>query len=350
MADNGRPQRGHAGNGSKETEIVRYGFLLLPEFPMYALIPAVEALRIANQNSGKTLYSWHFFSGDGKPVKAGNGMSMPVEAAVADVPWFPTVFVCAGNHPTHHFSKRVLNWLRRLARHRATLADRYRYFCLGRCRNHPRPQGNRPLRGNDDVPRPVSGHRDIGAALCSRPRSHHLCRRCRGARPDDASNRPTARTGTGADRRERICRTTHPPRQRTATFCWHNIFPATTTRRSHEYSMTWRKTSNRHWLRENSRAAPASRVALWAVFLRDRVGESPMRYYLKVRLQAARNSLFYSDIPIQDVAISCGFSSPEVLSRSFRVHFGMSPREFRQQVASEQLRRFRPELEQQIWS
>ena len=75
-----------------------------------------------------------------------------------------------------------------------------------------------------------------------------------------------------------------------------------------------------------------------------------MRYYLKVRLQAARNALFYSDIPIQDVASSCGFSSPEVLSRSFRAHFGLSPREFRQQVASEQLRRFRPELEQQIWS
>jgi AraC family carnitine catabolism transcriptional activator len=100
---------------------------------------------------------------------------------------------------------------------------------------------------------------------------------------------------------------------------------------------------------ELARRAGISVRALGRV-LRDRVGESPMRYYLKVRLQAARNALFYSDIPIQDVASSCGFSSPEVLSRSFRTHFGLSPREFRQQVASEQLRRFRPELEQQIWS
>jgi Transcriptional regulator containing an amidase domain and an AraC-type DNA-binding HTH domain len=73
--------------------------------------------------------------------------------------------------------------------------------------------------------------------------------------------------------------------------------------------------------------------------LRDRVGESPMRYYLKVRLQAARNSLFYSDIPIQGIAASCGFSCPEVFSRSFRSHFGVSPRDFRQQFAREQLRR-----------
>ena len=38
-----------------ETEVVRYGFLLLPEFPMYALIPAIEALRVANQNKGIVL-------------------------------------------------------------------------------------------------------------------------------------------------------------------------------------------------------------------------------------------------------------------------------------------------------
>ena len=82
--------------------------------------------------------------------------------------------------------------------------------------------------------------------------------------------------------------------------------------------------------------------------LRDRVGESPMRYYLKVRLQAARNSLFYSDIPIQGIAASCGFSCPEVFSRSFRSHFGVSPRDFRQQFAREQLRRFRPELEPEL--
>ena len=106
---------------ANESETVRYGFLLLPEFPIYALIPAIEALRIANQNRGRKLYSWHFFSPDGKPVRAGNGMSVPVEGAMGDVAWFPTVFICAGNHPMQYCSKRVLNWLRRLARHGAVL-------------------------------------------------------------------------------------------------------------------------------------------------------------------------------------------------------------------------------------
>jgi AraC family carnitine catabolism transcriptional activator len=80
--------------------------------------------------------------------------------------------------------------------------------------------------------------------------------------------------------------------------------------------------------------------------IKDRIGESPMRYYRKVRLQAARNALFYSDIPIAEVARSCGFASPEVFSRTFRSHFGMSPREFRRRFMSEQLRNYRPELDQ----
>ena len=36
---------------------------------------------------------------------------------------------------------------------------------------------------------------------------------------------------------------------------------------------------------------------------RRKLAQSPMRYYLKVRLQAARNLLFYSDVAIQEAAL-----------------------------------------------
>ena len=82
--------------------------------------------------------------------------------------------------------------------------------------------------------------------------------------------------------------------------------------------------------------------------MHDTLREAPARYYLKLRLQAARNHLFYGDMPIQDVAQACGFSSPSVLSRAFKDHFGVSPREFRRQFSSDRLERFRPELRQQF--
>jgi AraC family carnitine catabolism transcriptional activator len=84
--------------------------------------------------------------------------------------------------------------------------------------------------------------------------------------------------------------------------------------------------------------------------VREHTGESAMRFYRKVRLQAARDALFYSESPIQDVAIACGFASPEVFSRTFRAHFGLSPREFRLKTMDDELKRFRPELELQLKS
>src|SRR5579872_3019676 len=79
----------------------------------------------------------------------------------------------------------------------------------------------------------------------------------------------------------------------------------------------------------------------------ETLGETPSRYYLKLRLQAARNHLFYGDMPVQEIAQACGFSSPSVLSRAFKTHFGVSPREFRRQFSQDRLERFRPELRRQ---
>src|SRR5688572_5656303 len=97
------------------------GFLVLPECPIYALILAMEALRIANQNAGERLFSTHLFTVDGSPVRAGNGMALVPDSGIRAVPFFPTLIVCAGNQPTQHITKPLLNWLRRLARHGALL-------------------------------------------------------------------------------------------------------------------------------------------------------------------------------------------------------------------------------------
>src|SRR5258707_10104165 len=85
------------------------GFLILPEFPIYALIVATETLRVANQNSGQKLFSWHLFSVDGRPVKAGNGMTMTPEAAIAAGPSFPTIIGCARNRPGQDITSRPLH-------------------------------------------------------------------------------------------------------------------------------------------------------------------------------------------------------------------------------------------------
>jgi transcriptional regulator GlxA family with amidase domain len=72
--------------------------------------------------------------------------------------------------------------------------------------------------------------------------------------------------------------------------------------------------------------------------------ETPMRLYLRIRLQASRNMLFYQEFGIKDVATACGFSYPSVFSRAFRAQFGMTPREFRLSFRRQQNQAYRPEV------
>jgi AraC family carnitine catabolism transcriptional activator len=73
-------------------------------------------------------------------------------------------------------------------------------------------------------------------------------------------------------------------------------------------------------------------------------GETPMRLYLRIRLQAARNILFYEEFSIKDVAVACGFSYPAVFSRAFRAQFGLTPRGFRAGFRNKQKDAIRPEI------
>ena len=58
------------------------GFLLTPTFSILAFMSAVEPLRVANRFSGRALYSWHVFTGDGAPAVAANATE-PTESAIA---------------------------------------------------------------------------------------------------------------------------------------------------------------------------------------------------------------------------------------------------------------------------
>jgi AraC family carnitine catabolism transcriptional activator len=325
-----------------EDNIEQVGFLLLPEFPIYALILAIEALRIANQNSGRRLFSWSLIATDEHEVPAGNGMTLAPHRTIATAGSPPTIIVCAGNEPMQHVTKPLLSWLRRLARHGSAIGaidtgafalaqagvldgyhttlhweaipmfreqfpdievsetlfvvDRDRFTCAG---------------GIDTLDMMLHlialRHGQHLAQIVANGLVHHRPRR------DSEQQRvslPEARDNFDA-RLRRIINTmeTHldPP------------------------------------------LAPRALAAICCVsvrqlerIIRARFGDTPMERCLKIRLQVARNLLFYGDLPIKQIAATCGFSAPAVLSRTFRAHFGQTPREFRRLYRADQLARFRP--------
>lgn len=56
----------------------------------------------------------------------------------------------------------------------------------------------------------------------------------------------------------------------------------------------------------------------------------PSQYYMEIRLHRARQMLRQSSISILQVALSCGFSTGQHFSNTYRYHFDVTPREDRQ--------------------
>ncbi|MBN9672685.1 AraC family transcriptional regulator [Roseibium aggregatum] len=56
---------------------------------------------------------------------------------------------------------------------------------------------------------------------------------------------------------------------------------------------------------------------------------TPARYSRSVRLEAARDLLRHSSMPIASISIDVGFSNPSQFSRAFRLQFGCNPSDIR---------------------
>jgi AraC family carnitine catabolism transcriptional activator len=331
-----------------DSDIVRYGFLLLPEFPLYALIPAMEALRIANQNHGRKLFDWVLISEDGSSVRSGNGMSLTVDATTKDITWLPTVLVFGGNHPIQHLSKRLLSWLRRLARHGCimggidtgtfalaeaglldgrTVTMHWESMSTFRERYPGIDIVEQLFQIDEERITCAGGHATLDLMLGLISKQHGS------ALAQVVANAFVAHRPRGEKEAQRLS-----PR-----ILSNDVnSPLTKILQDMESNIETPLSAEQLARRAGVSVRALSRL------VHDRLGESPMSYYRKIRLQAARNALFYSDVAIQDVAASCGFASPEVFSRTFKEHFGVSPREFRHRFASDELRQFRPEFEQQL--
>lgn len=59
------------------------------------------------------------------------------------------------------------------------------------------------------------------------------------------------------------------------------------------------------------------------------LGESVGRYINRRRLYNASEKLIYSNQSVIDIALDCGFESPEAFSRAFKTAFGSSPVDYR---------------------
>jgi transcriptional regulator GlxA family with amidase domain len=307
----------------------RIGFLLLGDYSMIALASAVEPLRMANQLSGKELYSWYLLNADGKSVQASDGMKVEVDAAMHNAPVLDTLIVAGGINVSKNYTKAEINWIKSLAAKKVVLGG----ICTGaylladaglmdgyECSAHweyiaplqeafPKVKCNRRLFTHDRNRLTCSGGgapMDMmlyiialhhGRALCSAISDMFVCDRVRSQ--GDQQKVPL----------RHLLSTAQPKLVEIVELMEANI----------EEPID---------LDELASFVSVSRRQLERLFHRY-LNCTPSRYYLKLRLDRARQLLKQTTLSIIEVSSACGFVSTPHFSRCYRKHIGFSPREDR---------------------
>jgi AraC-like DNA-binding protein len=84
-------------------------------------------------------------------------------------------------------------------------------------------------------------------------------------------------------------------------------------------------------LKEITKAANLSSSRLHNLFHRM-TGYPPIEYFLRSKIQAASKDLYFSRMPIKDIAAVYGIDDPYYFSRLFKKIMGVSPLEYRSQI------------------
>ena len=326
-----------------------FAFILQPEFPLAALILATDALRIANQNSGKDLFSWQFVSENAADMRASNGMWFAANCDFDSVKPAAVCLLFEGNLPTQHVSHKLLTYLRTSARFGTVVGGvdtgAYALAQAGLIATDGAPdvvlhwEAAPTFREwfpeailHDQIFQ-LNEHRaqcsggvatlDLMLALIARFAGDAMANEVANAM---VHTRRDGGVSQRDDRGREVEFMSLTPRL-VATMEQNLDFPLTLSELATHLEIPQRSLSR------------ASHKAF---------GVSPMRLYLRIRLQAARNFLFYEEHSIKAVAHACGFSYPAELTRCFKLQFSLTPSAFRSQVRERQKLAEHPEIHRLI--
>jgi len=311
-------------NDSRPTKPRQFHFLLLPGFSMLGFICALEPLRAANRFRGP-LYEWRIVSGDGRPVRASDGITIVADQSIADAEPVDCVFVVAGYDPLEHHTPAIAAWLRRLDAFGATLgAVDTGCFVLAESGLLRRA--------------PVTLHWEaIPAFMESYPEvkvTQELF--------EIGERRITCAGGTAAlDMMLHLIEHEHGSAlavQVSEQFVQGRIRNRSDHQRMEiaaRYGVHNKRLVQVLGIIEDhlddllSNDALAEKVGITRRQLerlfREHLGDSPSNFYLRLRLDRARQLLQQTEMSIMEVATACGFESASHFSRAYRARFGVSP-------------------------
>lgn len=308
---------------------LRIGFYLADQFSLLPFASAVEPLRIANRLSRKALYQWFVVTADGNAVHATAGMPIHADYSVRGAPEFDLVFVSGPHEPQSFADRATLNWLAGQGRRdiviggletgtiilaEAGLLDDVEstthWENLAEYRTaFPRHRISSDLFEVDGSRMTCAGgsaSMDMMLYMIEQHHGHELA-----ASVADVMIHPHIRHAGEPQRMDIRERTgvNHPVLLKCLELMEANI---------EEPLTPW----------ELAQLVGVSKRHLERLFRRY-LSSTPARYYLTLRLIAAKAMLERGTHKIIDVSIACGFKSAGHFSSRYYSSFGMTPRESR---------------------
>ena len=302
-----------------------FAFLMIDQFSMLCLSAAIDPLRSANRMSGKPVYNWTMVSIDGEPVKASNGMVVQVDESIDSLGACDILFVCAGYRTEVPGQSHMLAKLRERSRRGGAIGA----LSIG---SHILAQAG--LLNDYECTIHWENRASFQEAF---PNVN-----CTGHVFEIDRNRFTSAGGTtsidlmlsiintdlGPDLANEVANQFQHERIRTNEDR-QRVGPERDLAGKSEKLQRAAELMANHLEEPLAALEIARRVGLSLrqverLFLRH-LSCTPGRYYMRVRLERARELLRHSNAPILDVALSTGFTSHSYFAQSYRTHFGCSP-------------------------
>ena len=300
-------------------------FVLLENFTLLCLASALDALRLANRMSGRTLYEWTVRTEGGAPMRCSCGTQFVPDGDLDEIGRDDTLLVVGGLDVAQASTRGVLSWLRRESRKGgpvgglctaswtlalAGLLDGRRATIHwenhdGFAEEFPDIELTQAIFSIDGKRITTAGGTasvdlmlhliaaDHGEDLASLVADQMIYSSIRTDRDQQRLSIPT-RIGVRHPRLGQVIRAMEANIEE----------PVSPALLAQEVGMSTRQLER---------------------LFRRYLSRSPKRYYMELRLERARNLLMQTEMSIINVALACGFTSPSHFSKCYRAHYGTTP-------------------------
>ena len=286
----------------------------------------MEPYRAANVTSGRELYRWTFLTDDGKPLTAGNGITLTPDRMPDISDRFDRIFVCGGVNTQLYKPEHTIRWLQHHAQNGTTIGSvstgawllAYAGLLQGqRCTIHWQS---------------IDAFKEAYPDIKADPSVYVI-----------ENNRSTCCGGTGAfDMMAHLIAEDYGDEVVTDVCTWlfHDRIRMSTdvqgiaqhtalARKSPKLAAAFRVMASHIEDRltpgEISARIGVSQRQLERLFQRH-LQCTPQQKYMDLRLQHSKRLLMETSLPILDVSIAAGFTSQSHFTKCYRERFNCTPR------------------------